>query len=415
MFASVLVEIGAKSVDKLFTYIIPNNLINDVKIGVRVKVPFGTMTLEGFLLEIKNICEEKYELKEIISLVDTDAILNPELLYLGKKIKEKTLCSLISAYQSMLPKALKAKNKVNMNVKKDRYIILNKGKDAILEYINQTKYKKQKEVLERLLKEERILITSLDSTINTLLKKELIQFIYEEKYRYKYRSNSTYKKVVLNEEQKLASNEIKNNLDKCLTYLLYGVTGSGKTEVYIDVIREVLKRGKSAIILVPEISLTPQIIGRFTNIFGDKIAVLHSGLTEYEKYDEYRKIREGHVSIVIGARSAIFAPLPNLGIIIIDEEHSQSYKQDCNPRYNAKDVAILRSEYHQIPLILGSATPTIESYARSLKGNYHLLKLSKRANHKTLPKVTIVDMKKEITRESNNNIINTLSFIPSDI
>ena len=129
MFASVLVEIGAKSVDKLFTYIIPNNLINDVKIGVRVKVPFGTMTLEGFLLEIKNICEEKYELKEIISLVDTDAILNPELLYLGKKIKEKTLCSLISAYQSMLPKALKAKNKVNMNVKKDRYIILQMSSD----------------------------------------------------------------------------------------------------------------------------------------------------------------------------------------------------------------------------------------------------------------------------------------------
>lgn len=401
MYASVLVEIVTKSVDKLFTYIIPNNLINDVKIGIRVKVPFGSMTLEGFVLEIKSVCEENYELKEIIYLVDTDAILNPELLYLGKKIKEMTLCSLISAYQAMLPKALKAKNKVNINIKKDRYIILNKEKDIIIEYINQIKYKKQKEILERLLKEERILITNLDSTINTLLKKELIQTIYKEKYRYKYRSDSTYKKVVLNEEQKWASNEIKNNLDKCLTYLLYGVTGSGKTEVYIDVIKEVLERGKSAIILVPEISLTPQIIGRFINIFGDKIAVLHSGLTDYEKYDEYRKIREGQVSIVIGARSAIFAPLPNLGIIIIDEEHSQSYKQDCNPRYNAKDVATLRSEYHQIPLILGSATPTIESYARSLKGNYHLLKLSKRANHKALPKVTIVDMKKEIKKNSS--------------
>ncbi len=407
MYASVLIEIGAKSVDKLFTYIIPSNLINDVKIGIRVKVPFGSMTLEGFVLEIKSVCEENYELKEIISLVDTDAILNPELLYLGKKIKEMTLCSLISAYQAMLPKALKAKNKVNINIKKDRYIILNKEKDIIIEYINQTKYKKQKEILERLLKEERILITNLDSTINTLLKKELIQTIYEEKYRYKYRSDSTYKKVVLNEEQKWASNEIKNNLDKCLTYLLYGVTGSGKTEVYIDVIKEVLERGKSAIILVPEISLTPQIIGRFTNIFGDKIAVLHSGLTDYEKYDEYRKIREGQVSIVIGARSAIFAPLPNLGIIIIDEEHSQSYKQDCTPRYNAKDVATLRSEYHQIPLILGSATPTIESYARSLKGNYHLLKLSKRANHKALPKVTIVDMKKEI-KKNNSFLSNPL-------
>ena len=145
MYASVLIEIGAKSVDKLFTYIIPSNLINDVKIGIRVKVPFGSMTLEGFVLEIKSVCEENYELKEIISLVDTDAILNPELLYLGKKIKEMTLCSLISAYQAMLPKALKAKNKVNINIKKDRYIILNKEKDIIIEYINQTKYKKQKE------------------------------------------------------------------------------------------------------------------------------------------------------------------------------------------------------------------------------------------------------------------------------
>ena len=152
MYASVLIEIGAKSVDKLFTYIIPSNLINDVKIGIRVKVPFGSMTLEGFVLEIKSVCEENYELKEIISLVDTDAILNPELLYLGKKIKEMTLCSLISAYQAMLPKALKAKNKVNINIKKDRYIILNKEKNIIIEYINQTKYKKTKGNIRKIIK-----------------------------------------------------------------------------------------------------------------------------------------------------------------------------------------------------------------------------------------------------------------------
>lgn len=401
MYASVLIEIGAKSVDKLFTYIIPQNLIDKIKIGIRVKVPFAKMTLEGFVLEIKDTCKDEHELKEIISLVDNDTILNEELLYLGKKIKETTLCSLISAYQAMLPKALKAKNKVNMNIQKDRYIMLNKDISIIKEYIAKTRYPKQKELLKKVLKEDKILISSLNQTINTLIKKELIKIVYEEKFRYNFKTKNTYKKVLLNKEQEIASNEIKKNLNKEITYLLYGVTGSGKTEVYIDIIKKVIKENKSAIILVPEISLTPQIIGRFTNIFGKNIAVLHSGLSDAEKYDEYRKIKEGKVNIVIGARSAIFAPLNNLGIIIIDEEHSQSYKQECNPRYNAKDIAILRSKYHHCPLVLGSATPTIESYARSLKGNYHLLKLTKRANNKKLPKVTIVDMKKEIKKNDN--------------
>lgn len=401
MYASVLIEIGAKSVDKLFTYIIPQNLIDKIKIGIRVKVPFAKMTLEGFVLEIKDTCKDEHELKEIISLVDNDTILNEELLYLGEKIKETTLCSLISAYQAMLPKALKAKNKVNMNIQKDRYIMLNKDISIIKEYIAKTRYPKQKELLKKVLKEDKILISSLNQTINTLIKKELIKIVYEEKFRYNFKTKNTYKKVLLNKEQEIASNEIKKNLNKEITYLLYGVTGSGKTEVYIDIIKKVIKENKSAIILVPEISLTPQIIGRFTNIFGKNIAVLHSGLSDAEKYDEYRKIKEGKVNIVIGARSAIFAPLNNLGIIIIDEEHSQSYKQECNPRYNAKDIAILRSKYHHCPLVLGSATPTIESYARSLKGNYHLLKLTKRANNKKLPKVTIVDMKKEIKKNDN--------------
>jgi len=408
MYAGVLVEIGAKNIDKMFTYLIPINLKKKIKVGMRVKVPFGKMQLEGFVLTINNeIKENNYDLKEIISLVDDEAILNKEMLSLGNFIKEKTLCSLISAYQVMLPKALKAKNKVNMDIKKNRYLILNKEKELILKYLEQCKQEKQKLLLKLLLKEEKILCKKLNSSINTLEKKGLIKFIYEDKFSYEYKINQKYKKINLNEEQQKIVTEVTNNLEKDITYLLNGVTGSGKTEVYMEIINNVIKEGKQAIMLVPEISLTPQIIGRFKNRFGEDIAVFHSGLSDYERYDEYRKIKLKKVKIVIGARSAIFAPFENLGVIIIDEEHAQTYKQENNPKYHTKDIAIFRSKYHKCPLILGSATPMLESYARALKGVYKLLKLNKRANDKNLPEVTIVDMKKEI-RKNNSYLSNPL-------
>jgi len=196
--------------------------------------------------------------------------------------------------------------------------------------------------------------------------------------------------------QEKVANEV--NLNKSDTYLLYGVTGSGKTEVYMELINRSLKKGKTAIMLVPEISLTPQIVDRFTTRFGSKIAILHSGLSDTEKYDEYRKITKGEVKIVVGARSAIFAPLDNLGIIVIDEEHTQTYKQDNNPRYHARDVAMIRGKYHNCPVVLGSATPSLESFARATNNVYKLLTLTKRAGQGSLPQVTIVDMKNEVKK-----------------
>lgn len=179
-------------------------------------------------------------------------------------------------------------------------------------------------------------------------------------------------------------------------FLLFGVTGSGKTEVYMQIIEKVLKRGETAIMLVPEISLTPQMVEQFSNRFGNQIAALHSALSEGEKYDEWRRIARGEASIVIGARSAIFAPLKNIGIIIMDEEHSDSYKQgDKSPRYHARDVAIWRAKYHSCPVLLGSATPSLESMARAEKGVYQLLVLKERVNGKSLPNVEIIDMNKE--------------------
>ena len=398
MYAKVIVEIGVKNVDREFVYIVPDRFRDIIKIGSRVKVSFGKMIIEGFVLDLFDNYKEDYELKEIIEVIDLEPILNKEMLELGKKIQEYTLCSLISAYQVMLPKALKASVKTNINTKQNRYLVLNKSENVIRDYLDACKYDKQKELLNELLINKKILVTSLNSTINTLLKKELVKFIYEEDYRYKFDKISCDKKVILNEEQKYAVEKVVSNLDKSITYLLYGVTGSGKTEVYMNIISKVIDKNKKAIMLVPEISLTPQIVSRFVNRFGSQVAILHSGLSDTERYDEYRKIKEGKVSIVVGTRSAIFAPFSDIGVIIIDEEHTATYKQENHPRYHARDIAILRSKYHNCPVILGSATPSLESFARALNKNYELLTLKKRANNMVLPKVNVVDMKDEVKK-----------------
>lgn len=399
MYAKVIIEIGVKNVDKMFTYVVPDNMKEDIKVGCRVKVKFGSMVLEGFVLELTNAIDKvDYELKEIIELVDKIPILNKEMLELGKKIQEITLCSLISAYQVMLPKALKASIKTNINTKLIRYAVSNKKDMELITYIENTKYEKQREFLKKLIVEKKIKVDKLESYLNTLEKNGLIKFIYEEDYRYKFNTNNSDTRVILNNEQEVCVNKVTNSFGISKTFLLYGVTGSGKTEVYMNIIEKAINKGMSAIMLVPEISLTPQIVERFTLRFGDNIAILHSGLSDAEKYDEYRKITMGKVRIVVGARSAIFAPLTNIGIIIIDEEHTATYKQENHPRYHARDIAILRSEYHNCPIVLGSATPSLESFARAMNKNYELLVMKKRANNMVLPDVHIVDMKEEIKR-----------------
>lgn len=199
----------------------------------------------------------------------------------------------------------------------------------------------------------------------------------------------------MNDQQQNALNEITPviNERKAQIFLLEGITGSGKTEVYLHAISKALKQGRNALMLVPEISLTPQMVRQVKARFGEQVAVLHSGLSEGELYDEWRRIRRGEVRVVVGARSAVFAPLTNIGLIVIDEEHESSYKQEDNPRYHARDVAIWRSKYNHCPLVLGSATPSLDSRARAQKGVYKLLRLTKRANNKKLPEVKLIDLK----------------------
>lgn len=400
MVCECLVELEHVFIDKTFTYKINKEQLSLLKIGMRVVVPFGNQTLEGFVLKIyeNNDTALAEKLKEIISIVDTYPILNEELLTLGKYISKTTLCSLMTSYQAMLPKALKAKKKVNMTPKYDTYICINYGM-----YNNDIKFNASQEKILELLKENKkvkkeVLNKISVSSVNTLLKKNILLEEKEENYRYNL-INEEKIKFNLNEEQQKVYKEIFNFINTNETFLLYGVTGSGKTNVYMKVIEDVIKNNKTAILLVPEISLTPQIIKRFTSYFSN-IAVLHSGLSDGEKYDEWRKINEGKVNIVIGARSAIFAPLKNIGVIIIDEEHSQTYKQENNPRYNAIDIAKERCKYHNCPLILGSATPSLESFARAKKNVYKLLELKNRYNNNTMPKVEIIDMNKEFKKAS---------------
>lgn len=408
MQAKIIVELPSKKVDKEFIYNIP--LYLDIKIGSIVKVPFGNRLIEGFVLDI-GIFPTEHTLKEIDSIVNRD-VLNTELIELGKYISKTTISSLSSAYQSMLPKGIKASIKNKVSTSKKRYMVLNQDINIINNYIdNNRRYIKQVNILNEVINNNKVLVPRLDSSINTLLNKDLIKLVYEEEYRYKVESFNSNKKITLSLEQEKVINTIKEDMDKYNTYLLYGVTGSGKTEVYVELVKECVRQGKQAIVLVPEIGLTEQIVSRFkiglekietgSNMEGERkvnIAVLHSGLSEGERYDEYRRIKEENVDVVIGTRSAIFAPLKNIGIIVIDEEQSTSYKQDCNPRYHARDVAIWRGKWHKCPIVLGSATPSLESFARAGNGVYRLVTMLKRAGSAKLPVVTVVDMKKEAKR-----------------
>ena len=397
MYVNVLVENKVKSNDMMFTY----KTSNDDLVGKRVLVPFGNRIISGFVIEYtKELLD--YEVKTIYKVIDEEAVLNEELIKLGKFIGEKYLCSLVYAYQAMLPKALKANSKKEYSVKTNTYLKLNEN------IIYEDCTKKQLEIMEILKANIEVLKSDIKSksVLKKLIDKNYIIEYEKEVYREIF-IDKDVRNIELTALQVKVSNKIKESFGMSKTILLYGVTGSGKTEVYIDVVKEVINKGKTAIILVPEISLTPQITARFKAIFEDEIAILHSSLSDGEKYDEWRKIVKEEVKVVIGARSAIFAPLKNIGIIIIDEEHSESYKQENNPRYNTLDIAIERSKTHNCPVILGSATPTIESFARAKKGYYDYLELSKRVNNKPLPKVTIVDMKDEI-RKGNTLFSSTL-------
>ncbi|MFC3882628.1 primosomal protein N' [Bacillus songklensis] len=477
--ASVIVDVAAKQTDRTFDYLIPEKWADVLQKGMRVIVPFGPRKVQGFVVGLKEHSEFK-KLKPIVELLDPYPVLTEELLQLGHWLTEKTLCYAISAFQAMLPAAMKATydKEVRLLYPEDMsllhedvqqyfkqedavllsgvhqdhlssfyrdiqkgyleviYIVKNRARKKTVKGIKPLyaavqlqqlaeqmpkQAEKQKNVLAFFLKHpgeialkelcEQLNVTQ--APVKALVNKGVLGETNIEVYRQPYDEEAFGKTSAfpLTEEQEQAITPILQTIEEAKhdVFLMYGVTGSGKTEVYLQSIDQVLKEGKEAIVLVPEISLTPQMVKRFKGRFGSKVAVLHSGLSSGEKYDEWRKIQRKEVSVVVGARSAVFAPFQNLGIIIIDEEHETSYKQEETPRYHARDVAIYRGKHHECPVVLGSATPTLESFARAKKGVYKLLTLRKRMNDSALPAVDIVDMREEL-RGGNRSMFSTLLF-----
>lgn len=323
----------------------------------------------------------------------------------------KATLALIKKFIKNNALVLETKVKQNTTIKKVRMVHISDD----LSFLNKTldelspQAKKQKELVQwmtqcpgkafqasQLIKEANTTNAVLQSVIERGVASLTTEEIYRDPYAARTMEHST--KLNLTTEQQFALNEVVAAYEQGLskTFLLHGITGSGKTEVYLQAIDRALQDGKEAIVLVPEISLTPQMTNRFKERFGALVAVLHSGLSAGEKYDEWRKIKRGEVKVVVGARSAIFAPFTKLGLIILDEEHEGTYKQDDSPRYHARDVAIWRAQYHGCPIILGSATPSLESYARAKKGNYSLLTLANRPKEQPLPEVAIIDMREQL-------------------
>ncbi len=404
MYINILTEIKNKKLDKSFIYKVPPSLEDKVAIGKRVLIPFNHFTLEGYILSFSD--EIYLGAKEIIDVLDDEPVLTEEMMELGEFLHEKTLASLTSCFDAMLPKALKAQKKAHVSIKYESVLRLTETYDKSLK---QCQNKTQKEVVKLFEKTSYVLKTNANeislSATKTLLKRKILNEEKKEHYRYEWTAEN---KVVknLNPDQKKVYEKIKAGFNTSKTYLLHGVTGSGKTEVYIKLIKDVLNIGKTALVLVPEISLTPQLIRRFASAFDEPMAVLHSGLSDAEKYDEFRRILRGEVSIVIGARSASFAPLKNIGIIILDEEHSSSYKQESNPRYHTLDVVLKRSQKHHCPVLLGSATPSISTMARAHKKVYEYVYLNKRAQESVLPSVYLVDM--AIENRENHPVLSRL-------
>lgn len=406
MYAEVLIEYKVKSLDRSFTYIVPEHLKDVIKVGMKVSVPFGQgdSLINGFVTKIK-YDNNLGNLKSIVAVTDTELVLNEELMELGKFVRDETLCTLISAYQTMLPSSLKIKTIKSDYNKYNVYLKLKMPKDFVKTYIEEARGKNQIEILKALLESDRVLKKDFNSaSAKTLIQKGIVEEEKEATYRIDKEDVKDSSNVILTEDQRHVFEEITSSKG-AITYLVHGVTGSGKTEVYMHLIEHMRREGKCAIMLVPEITLSMQIVNNFYRRFGSDVAILHSALSAGEKYDEYLKILRSDAHIVVGTRSAIFAPIKNLGIIIIDEEQSESYKQDNTPRYNAIDVAKWRSDYNKVPLVLGSATPTYETYARALKGVYKLLSLPKRVNDAKLPSVTVVDMAQEAKKR--NMVIST--------
>lgn len=464
--AQVIVDVPLIQTDKPFSYIIPKDVEDQVTIGSRVHVPFGrgNRLLQGFVVGFSDTFDNTVtDLKAISEVLDFEPVLNAEQLELAEQMRHTVFSYKISILKSMIPNLLNSQYdkrltpteslsseerlalfgekesrlyssfteeeakkvarlvqagkitvdylaKDKKNIKTEKYYYIQAEKMAAADFSNRAK--KRLELRDYLLEHPE---EGRMSDLHHLFSRDVVKFFVDNQLitvleREKKRSDAYFDVATtdfldLNAEQAAVVEQVTSQIaQESNPFLLEGVTGSGKTEVYLHIIDKVLKLGKTAIVLVPEISLTPQMTNRFISRFGKQVAIMHSALSDGEKFDEWRKIKSGQARVVVGARSAIFVPIENIGAIIIDEEHEATYKQESNPRYHARDVALLRAKYHKAVLLMGSATPSIESRARASRGVYQFLQLTHRANPMAkIPKVEIVDFRDYVGQQEVSN------------
>lgn len=487
MIAEVVVDVPAKPVDRPFDYLVPSEFHEEITVGSRVQVPFGSRQRMGYVVRMKETSTAK-NLKSISKVMDLIPPLTEELVEIGLRMSEEYLCYPITAFHAMVPSVLKGKYQkwiqLHPSITKEELVVLSLQYGEWIEELRQKKrclwetalsYPGITEtVLKRLIREKQIVVLEqvddrttqrkvrwvvpkerqqLEQVLRNLSprkrqQKRIVEFFLERgsavplsellaklgttrstvntcvdqgwlmwedrverRDPYHDQSFTPSKAFQLTSEQQQVFDQILDSISKerYESFLLHGVTGSGKTEIYLQAIDQILQRGKEAIVLVPEISLTPQMVRRFKERLGSKVAVLHSGLSSGERFDEWQRIRNGESPVVIGARSAIFAPLRKIGLIIIDEEHESSYKQEENPKYHARTIAKWRAEKHQAVLILGSATPAVETYYLARTGKYRWLPLRERINQLSYPTIQIVDMREEMQYGNRSIFSRTLS------
>lgn len=402
MIAEVIVDIAASETDKIYDYLCDESIVA----GARVRAPFGGKYVTGFVMRVKEKSDYPMEkLKKVLPSLDELPALNSECLALANKLTARYRVPQALALRLFLP--------TEMRTGKVRELMRNYAQLCVpFEEITLPKTAKNQlgaaEYLRDNGKSECAVVNGIfPAGISGLEKKGYVRITKEQILRDPYKTLESENALhILTPDQKRAVETVEQ--DSRTVQLLHGVTGSGKTEIYLTLIAKCLREGKSSIFLVPEISLTPQMLSQLRARFGRNAAILHSGLSAGERFDEWWRLRTGEAKIAIGARSAIFAPLENLGVIIIDEEHDSSYASESAPRYNTFDVALLRAKKNGCKLVLGSATPAVETYKKASEGEFSLIKLDKRINQRPLPEIVIADMRREVRRGNNSSFSSAL-------
>lgn len=393
--AYVFVEHPIHHLDHTFTYCADGYTLTR---GMRVQVPFGSKTIVGFVEKVEDISDEEvrrfpYTLKPIISQIDQFPLLNEELYELGNWMAQRYIAPKISCFQCMLPSKLKPSSTYG-SIRMEAWVRICKQNDTKLTAKQQSAYEdlqKEKEMLRSVFYEK------WKTPGKKLIALGLVDvFEKEKKAILENIEKNKEEEFILQEDQKKVIAQVEQEKHHRV-FLLHGVTGSGKTEVFLRLASKEIEKGKQVLLLVPEISLTPQMVKRVKQRFGAHVAIYHSGLNAQEKYEQYQLVKEHKVQIVVGTRSAVFMPFDRLGLIVMDEEHDTSYKQDSTPRYHCRDIAINRGKYHDAKVLLASATPSLESYARAHKGVYALLQMPHRING-NFPFVRIVEMRKSVAK-----------------